>query len=128
MKHSFFPLCAIALLSMPLQAQMPHAAVTNGHAMPANSVSQSTPSGAANNPATNNLAMSDAVVRKIDASAGKITLKHGPIPNLNMSPMTMVFRVKSPELLNKVKAGDTVKFRAEEIGGYLTVTAIEKVQ
>ena len=82
-------------------------------------------------PATSSAAsapMSDAVVRKIDASAGKITLKHGPIPNLDMPPMTMVFRVQPPELLDKVKAGDNVKFRAEDIGGALTVTAIEKAQ
>lgn len=114
MKHSLFPLCAIALLSMPLQAEMPHAGATNGQAMPSGGM--------------NNSAMSDAVVRKIDTAAGKITLKHGPISNLNMPPMTMVFRVKSPDLLGKVKAGDTVKFRAEEIGGNLTVTAIEKAQ
>lgn len=72
--------------------------------------------------------MSDAVVRKVDAAAGKITLKHGPIANLDMPPMTMVFRVQPPELIDKVKAGDTVKFRAEDIGGNFTVTAIEKVQ
>jgi Cu/Ag efflux protein CusF len=72
--------------------------------------------------------MSDAVVRKIDASAGKITLKHGPIPNLDMPPMTMVFRMQPPELLDKVKVGDNVKFRAEDIGGAFTVTAIEKAQ
>ncbi len=72
--------------------------------------------------------MSDAVVRKVDAAAGKITLKHGPIADLDMPPMTMVFRVQPPELLNKVKAGDSVKFRAEDIGGNLTVTAIEKAQ
>jgi Cu/Ag efflux protein CusF len=79
-------------------------------------------------PAASTAAMSGGVVRKIDASAGKITLKHGPIANLDMPPMTMVFRVQPPELLNKVKTGDTVKFRAEDIGGALTVTAIEKVQ
>ena len=72
--------------------------------------------------------MSDGMVRRIDPAAGKITLKHGPIVNLDMPPMTMVFRVQPPELLNKVKAGDTVKFRAEDIGGAYTVTAIEKVQ
>ena len=72
--------------------------------------------------------MSDAVVRKIDTAAGKITLKHGPIANLDMPPMTMVFRVQPPTLLDKVKVGDTVKFRAEHIGGQMVVTAIEKAQ
>lgn len=70
--------------------------------------------------------MSEGVVRKVDAAAGKITLKHGPIANLDMPPMTMVFRVQPPELLKKVNAGDSVKFRAEDIGGAYTVTAIEK--
>lgn len=69
--------------------------------------------------------MSDGVVRKIDAANGKITLKHGPIVNLEMPGMTMVFRVKSPELLKAVKVGDTVKFHAEDINGAFTVTAIQ---
>jgi Cu(I)/Ag(I) efflux system protein CusF len=70
-------------------------------------------------------AMSDGVVRKIDAPNGKITLKHGPIANLDMPGMTMVFRVQSPALLKSLKPGDAVKFRAESIDGALTVTAIQ---
>ena len=69
--------------------------------------------------------MSDGVVRKIDAPNGKITLKHGPIANLDMPGMTMVFRVKPVDLLNKVKVGDAVKFHAEKINGAFTVTAIQ---
>jgi Cu/Ag efflux protein CusF len=83
-------------------------------------------------PATSSIAatapMSEGVVRKIDPAAGKITLKHGPLANLDMPPMTMVFKVQPPELLSKVNTGDTVKFRAENIRGSYTVTAIEKVQ
>jgi Cu/Ag efflux protein CusF len=71
---------------------------------------------------------SEAVVRKVDAAAGKITLRHGPIANLDMPPMTMVFQVGAPALLQGVKAGDSVKFRAEKIGGVYTVTAIEVVR
>ena len=70
-------------------------------------------------------AMSDGVVRKIDAPNGRITLRHGPIANLDMPGMTMVFRVQPPGLLNAVKAGDKVKFHAEDINGALTVTAIQ---
>jgi len=69
--------------------------------------------------------MSEAVVRKVDPSAGKITLRHGPIANLDMPPMTMVFQVNEPALLGNVKVGDTVRFSAEKIGGAYTVTAIE---
>ena len=64
-------------------------------------------------------------VRKVDAEAGKITLRHGDIPNLEMPPMTMVFRVASPDFLSRVKAGDQVLFSAEKRNGALTLTAIE---
>lgn len=69
--------------------------------------------------------MTDGVVRRIDMPAGKITLRHGPIVNLDMPGMTMVFRVQSADLLSAVKVGDTVKFHAERINGALTVTAIQ---
>jgi Cu/Ag efflux protein CusF len=69
--------------------------------------------------------MADAEVRKIDLDAKKITLKHGEIANLDMPPMTMVFRVSDPALLGKVKSGDKVKFSADKINGAYTVTAIE---
>ena len=64
-------------------------------------------------------------VRKVDVSAGKITLKHGEIKNLDMPPMTMVFTAKDPAMLDKVKAGDKVLFSAEKQGGQYVVTAIE---
>ena len=70
-------------------------------------------------------AMSEGVVRKIDAANARITLRHGPLVNLDMPPMTMVFRVRPPELLSGIKVGDTVKFRAETIKGAITVTAIQ---
>ena len=76
-------------------------------------------------PAAQSSVMTDGVVRKIDAANGKITLKHGPIVNLDMPGMTMVFRVQSPEMLNAVKVGDTVKFHVENINGAFTVTAIQ---
>jgi Cu/Ag efflux protein CusF len=65
-------------------------------------------------------------VVKIDEGAGKITLKHGPIKNLDMDAMTMVFRVKDPAMLKTVKAGDNVMFEADRVNGALTVTKIEK--
>ncbi|WP_367846308.1 copper-binding protein [Rhodoferax sp. WC2427] len=68
------------------------------------------------------LPYTDGEVRKVDLSAQKITLKHGEIKNLDMPPMSMVFQVKSPALLEKVKAGDKVKFTAEQINGALVVT------
>lgn len=70
-------------------------------------------------------AMTTGEVKKIDKNAGKITLKHGRIENLGMSDMTMVFRVKEPAMLDKVKVGDKVKFTADKVKGALTVTRIE---
>ena len=67
----------------------------------------------------------DGEVRKVDLSAQKITLQHGEIKNLDMPPMRMVFQVKNPALLEKVKAGDKVKFVAEQIGGALVVTDLQ---
>ena len=70
-------------------------------------------------------ALSDGEVRKVDRDAKKITIKHGPLANLDMPPMTMVFQVKDSAMLDKVKAGDKVKFQAEKVGGAFTVTEIE---
>jgi Cu/Ag efflux protein CusF len=67
-------------------------------------------------------AMSDGEVRKVDKGAGKITLRHGPIPNLDMPRMTMVFRVQDPALLDQVREGDKVRFTADKVGGQYTVT------
>ena len=67
-------------------------------------------------------------VMKIDESAGKITIDHQKIPNLDMPPMTMVFHATDPSLLKTVKAGDSVKFTADKVNGQLTVTSIEKAK
>lgn len=81
--------------------------------------------GTAAKPAQATTDMVDAEVRKVDKDAHKIMLRHGEIKNLGMPAMTMVFQVKDPALLDKVKAGDKVKFKAEDAGGTLTVTEIE---
>ena len=66
-------------------------------------------------------------VRKIDESAGKITLKHGPIKNLGMDVgMTMTFRVTDPAMLKQVKVGDKVEFEAEQAASGYTVTKMQK--
>ena len=70
--------------------------------------------------------MADGEVRKIDKEQNKITLKHGEIKNLDMPPMTMVFRVKEAALLDQVKEGDKIRFTADRVGGQFTVTSIEK--
>jgi Cu/Ag efflux protein CusF len=66
--------------------------------------------------------MTDGEVRKIDNENKKITLKHGEIKNLQMPGMTMVFQVKDPAMLDGVKQGDKVMFKAEKSGGAMVVT------
>jgi Cu(I)/Ag(I) efflux system protein CusF len=69
----------------------------------------------------------DGQVTRIDESAGKITIKHGPIKKFDMDEgMTMVFRAQDPAMLKTVKAGDKVKFEADRVNGQFTVTRIQK--
>ena len=70
--------------------------------------------------------MVDGEVTKIDEAQGKITLKHGPIKNLDMDSMTMVFRVQDPAMLKQVKVKDKVKFEADRVNGQISVTKIQK--
>jgi Cu(I)/Ag(I) efflux system periplasmic protein CusF len=67
----------------------------------------------------------DGEVRKVDKDAKKITIKHGPMPKLDMPAHTMVFQVKDPVLLERVKPGDRIRFEAEKIGGAFLLTKIE---
>lgn len=69
--------------------------------------------------------MTDGEIRKVDMDSKKITIKHGEIKNLDMPGMTMVFQVKDPAMLDKVKAGNKVRFKAEKAGGAIVVTEIE---
>jgi Cu(I)/Ag(I) efflux system periplasmic protein CusF len=69
--------------------------------------------------------MSQGEIKKIDKDAGKITIKHGPLANLDMPAMTMVFRVKEPSMLDQVKPGDKIAFIAEKINGAITVTTLQ---
>ncbi len=66
-----------------------------------------------------------AEVKKVDMDAKKITLKHGEIKSLDMTPMTMVFQVKDVKLIENIKAGDKVKFSAEQTKSGYAVTSIE---
>ena len=67
----------------------------------------------------------EGTVKKIDKSAGKLTIAHGPLETLAMPPMTMVFRAADAAMLDRVKAGDKIRFAVEKIGGALTVTDLE---
>ena len=72
--------------------------------------------------------LSSGEVRKVDREAKKVTIKHGPIDNLKMPPMTMVFRVKEAALLDGIEPGTPVRFRAEEADGGYVVTRLQKTK
>lgn len=101
-------------IGLPLRAQTVVAAAST-----AASTAPTTPA------ATSTDEPSDGEVRKIDKEQGKITLKHGPIKNLDMPGMTMVFAVKDKAMLDKVKPGDKVKFKAVSEGGKYTVMELK---
>jgi len=69
--------------------------------------------------------MTDGEIRKVDKETGKVTIKHGDIKNLEMPGMTMVFTAKEKSLLDKIQAGDKVKFAVINDGGKLVVTDIQ---
>lgn len=47
--------------------------------------------------------MSHGEVKKVDTAAGKLTIKHGPLENLDMEAMTMVFKVRGPAMLSELR-------------------------
>lgn len=67
-------------------------------------------------------AFAEGEVKKVDKAAGKVTIKHGPLASLDMPAMTMVFRVKDPAMLDQVKTGDNIRFKADKVQGAYTVT------
>ena len=70
--------------------------------------------------------MVSGTIEKVDVGAGKVTIDHGPIPNLNMDAMTMVFRAHDPAMLKGVKAGDKIQFQADRVNGQISVIKIQK--
>ncbi len=72
--------------------------------------------------------MVEGQIKKIDKSAGKLTLSHGPLPNLGMPAMTMVFRVKDSTWLEQMKEGDKIRFLADKVNGAFTVVEFKAAQ
>ncbi|MGE4338411.1 MAG: copper-binding protein [Pigmentiphaga sp.] len=65
-------------------------------------------------------------VRRVDANGGRITLKHGPIPELDLPAMTLVYRVQDQTLIVPLKPGDSVVFTADRIDGQYVVISIRR--
>jgi Cu(I)/Ag(I) efflux system protein CusF len=103
---------ALALAALALQAPASaHADATHHTAAPATATAQAT--------------LSEGTVKKVDKAAGKLTIAHGPLANLEMPAMTMVFKAGDPAMLERVKAGDKIRFSAERIGGVFVVKTLE---
>lgn len=105
------------LLSLLLVAGAFGASTAWSQAAPAQIVAQAKPAAA--------VAFTEGEVRKVDKENKKLTIKHGDIKNLDMPAMTMVFLAGDVRMLEKVKAGDKVRFKASNDGGKLTVTEIQ---
>ena len=69
--------------------------------------------------------MADGVVKEL-RPGGELTIKHGPLPNLDMPGMTMVIKTADPKMLKGLKVGDKIKMRVEDKGGKLTIMKLEK--
>jgi Cu(I)/Ag(I) efflux system periplasmic protein CusF len=67
-------------------------------------------------------------VLEIDKRAAEITIRHGYLPELSMDPMSMIFVVADPALLDRVKKGDRVRFTAGLVAGRFAVMAISPVK
>jgi len=99
------------------------AAVFLAVALAASAYAQQQPTG--DHAAHHGVAATDGEIRKAGRDGKEITIKHGPIPSLDMPAITMVFQVEEATMLDKVKRGDKVKFQAEKLASAFNVTAIE---
>jgi Cu(I)/Ag(I) efflux system protein CusF len=117
-----------AALVLCLAAPLASVQANDAHHPAAAATAASTGGGGVASEANNaDAVLSDGEIRKIDREQGKLTIRHGPLLNLDMPPMTMVFRVKDPALLGSVAAGEKIRFRAEKIEGQYVVTIIRKL-
>jgi Cu/Ag efflux protein CusF len=79
-------------------------------------------------PAQETALVSGEIINLDEMEAGKITIKHGPIPSLALAEdgKASDFRPKDKALFGTVKAGDKVKFTAERVNGELVLNRLEK--
>ena len=120
MKHLLTGALAASLLVLgtgSALAQAPAAAAADSH-------SSHHPAAAASTAPQAEL--SEGEITRWDPRTLRLTLKHGEIKNLEMPPMTMVFRVADASVVGDLKPGDKVRFRAEQISGAYHVQRIDK--
>jgi Cu/Ag efflux protein CusF len=119
MTRYFNLLASVAVSSALFIAGANASAQTHEHAGP--EMASATPGAA-------DTALSVGEIKKIDKDTGKLTIQHGPLTNLNMPGMTMVFKAQNPSMLEQVKVGDNIHFQAENVNGSLTVTRLESAK
>jgi len=73
-------------------------------------------------------ALTEGEIRKVDKGAGKLTIKHGPLKNLDMPAMTMVYQVRDPKMLDELKVGDKINFVADKVNGAYMVMQLETIK
>jgi len=110
-------LIAVSMLGLALAFQV---SAADSHSHKATSAAKSA--------AVANAALTEGEVRKVDKAAGKITIKHGPMPKFDMPAMTMAYRVKDKGMLDNLKPGDKIKFDVDGVGGEFTVLRLEKAK
>lgn len=69
---------------------------------------------------------SAGVVKKIDLKAGTVNLDEEPVPSLKWPAMNMTFKVRNPELLKDVAAGQRVQFTFIQKGSDYVITQLGK--
>lgn len=111
-----------------LQKIVAACALAMGMALPVSSMAQTTMDHSKTGMSQPAASMAEGEVKKVDLDAGKVTIKHGPIQNLDMPGMTMVFTAKDKALLAHVKPGDKVQFEAQNENGKMVVTALQPVR
>ena len=100
-------------------------ALAMGIALPVSSMAQTTMDHSKMDMSQPAASMTEGEVKKVDLEAGKVTIKHGPIKNMDMPGMTMVFTAKDKGLLANVKPGDKIQFMVVNEGGKMVVTEIQ---
>ena len=69
---------------------------------------------------------STGTVTQVDATAGTITINHGPIEAVSWPAMTMQFTAENPAVLQGIAVGDSVSFELKSAAETSVVTNVQK--
>ncbi len=117
---------ALIALSGAALAQHNHQGASPSEAPPAVSANAADPAASpASATPPSALPWVEAQVRRVDNAASKLSVRHGEIPNLEMPPMTMVFQVSDPAMLQGLEPGAKLRIQVQQIQGAYTITALE---